>query len=446
MANVRWSGAAGNVAQVSTITVAGTWATGETATVTINNQDLTTTVGTDTATTNVADIISRSVNASSTTDNLLNDETRNFGGQAIPEFTDVTATVSGSVVTLTSSTAGIPFTFASSETSTSGTLSDATTTSATGKNYFDNAENWEGGSLPVEDDTIIFDRGGISVLYGLANTIDDLQLIRTDGYTGNIGLTQTNTSGYVEYRQRHLDLPVNDAASLMHKIGHAGAGGLAHQGRTYIDFGTAGSTSHEVYVFGSQAAASDGPAVQIEGGDSVSIYAYSGSVSVGRTKGGIDAPLVKHIVIGTNGGGASAAIVILDTNCTYTDVAGDVFRIYSGSVDLKGTISGTNRTIELYGGTLTTEPGATLRDLDIYGGTAEFLHDTTNTCTVYGGTLDLSRMDTSHTFTNDVELYHGFSVIDPQGSYLGDYDFNGCNPSDGVWTLRDNLRATLASL
>lgn len=115
MATVRWTGAAQDVRQVSTITVSGTWATGDTATLTINNKSLTVTVGSSTSTTNIADILARAVNAANATENLLGNESRNFGGRELPEFTEVVATSSGAVLTLSSATPGVPFTITRSE-------------------------------------------------------------------------------------------------------------------------------------------------------------------------------------------------------------------------------------------------------------------------------------------------------------------------------------------
>ena len=189
-----WLGAATPIAQITTITIGGTWATSDTITITSGNgNDLIATVGSSTGTTDIAALLAAAFNASSATDSLVNDETRNLGGQQIAEFTDITAEFSGTTVVLTAATAGVPFTVAVSKSSASGTVSASETTSATGPNFADNADNWSGATLPVDGDEIVFDSGNVDVLYGLdLSAVTPAAIVRTMNYTGRIGLAGAN--------------------------------------------------------------------------------------------------------------------------------------------------------------------------------------------------------------------------------------------------------------
>jgi len=204
MATRRWFGDAVDVSQVDTITVANTWATADTCTLTINGKDLVLTVGTDTTTAQVALAIQEMV--SNTTQTGTGNHTFSETGDNIGEFAELTATVSGSVVTLTSDK-GVPFTLAVVEvTAGSGTSVEATATAATGKNFFDNADNWSGTTVPVDDDDIVFDSGDVDLKYNIdQNGVTATSITIFQSYTGKIGLPETNSDNssltYREYRR-----------------------------------------------------------------------------------------------------------------------------------------------------------------------------------------------------------------------------------------------------
>jgi hypothetical protein len=213
MAVTIWTGGAVGIAQVDTVTISGTWTAADTVTLTINGNDLVVTVDTPTATASVASALSAAVNASGKTDGLAGTETRNLGGQQIPEFTEVEASVSGSVVTIEAKTRGIPFTMTDdSSTASTGTTAQTTATAATGPNHYDNAENWSTGAVPVSSDAIIFQQNEIDCLYGLSQSAVTNVTMQIDAsYTGNIGLPTRNENGYEEYRPRHLDINFSNA-------------------------------------------------------------------------------------------------------------------------------------------------------------------------------------------------------------------------------------------
>ena len=157
MAVKRWTGNAVKVVDQYSVTIANTWAAADTCTLSINGLDLVLTIGTDVTTADVANALNAAINASSKDSGLISDETRNIGGQEIRELTEVSSTVSGSVVTVTANVAGLPVIFTVSQTTAgSGTATKAQTSTATGPNFFDNADHWY-PSLPATTNLIRFD-------------------------------------------------------------------------------------------------------------------------------------------------------------------------------------------------------------------------------------------------------------------------------------------------
>jgi hypothetical protein len=220
-----WTGNAASVPQISTITVASTWLDTETATVTINGKDLVVTLVGNESTANVATAIKEMWMSSSRLDGTATtDATSNAGGQQFGEFAEVTATVSGSVVTLVAETPGKPFTVSVSETSSSGTLTLATPQAATGKHHWDNADNWDTGAAPANDDVLVFRDSDVSCLYGLPNGSLEVTIQQYQSFTGQIGLPVVNRDDpnkpYYEYRQRYVRLDdAGSGSNIAHRFG-----------------------------------------------------------------------------------------------------------------------------------------------------------------------------------------------------------------------------------
>jgi hypothetical protein len=225
MATINWIGNAHDVKQISTITVANTWAAGDTATMTINGKDLIVTIGaTGTATTEVATSLKEAWMSATRLDGTGTwAATSNCGGQEFGEFAEATASVSGSVVTIIANKAGVPFTLSVTETTAgSGTATGATSTAATGKEFWDNGDNWSGGSVPSTDDVVIFKDSDVSCRYGLQNGGKAVTIQQWMSYTGEIGLPAINRNGipYYEYRQRYLRLDNTGAGTaIAHRFG-----------------------------------------------------------------------------------------------------------------------------------------------------------------------------------------------------------------------------------
>jgi len=209
----RWLGNAVDITQVSTITIGGGpggFATNDTPTITVNGKDLVITIGTTATDAFVTEEISRAINDTSKDGDLVEDETRNVGGQEIPEFTEFEATYSGLVITLTAITAGKPFVVSAVPNAAgAGTLTVATPTAATGKHFWDNADNWT-DVVPVlgNEWTVVFDDTDVSCLYNLTTTLQPTKLLINKGFTGRIGLPKINNDNqaneYTEYRGTYL--------------------------------------------------------------------------------------------------------------------------------------------------------------------------------------------------------------------------------------------------
>lgn len=274
MAEPVWLGTALAIAQVDTIVVGGTWATSETATISSNGNDLVITLGSNVTTADVATAIANAINATSALDGTgTPDATSNVGGQQINELSEVSATVSGSTVTVTARTAGKPFTISVSETSTSGTLTHTSAaTAATGPNHWDNADNWSTGAVPVSTDDVVIDHRGLSdILYGLNQSSVALNsLTITNGFTKSIGLTEINSDSaskkYAEYRPTYLSIQTGSLSI------HGDGSGSP---RIKIDLGSATATTCDIESSGrASTTESDGPnmpAVLLKGTNAANI-------------------------------------------------------------------------------------------------------------------------------------------------------------------------------
>ncbi|MBA3483123.1 MAG: hypothetical protein H0T51_15050, partial [Pirellulales bacterium] len=212
MAIIRWVGGAPAVRDKWTLTVAGVWASGDVARVSIGVKDLLITLGAS-ASVAVADIAAEIVNAINAADNTAPGTgfTWNFGGQEYLEFREIAATLSGATVIITATAAytGVPIGVTSGETTVgTGTVTAVNTIPATGPNFINNADNYLGGVIPVDNDVLYFDTGAVSALYGLTTFRDgniDLDVVITNDWTGALGLPAINVAGsYAEYRQRYF--------------------------------------------------------------------------------------------------------------------------------------------------------------------------------------------------------------------------------------------------
>lgn len=392
MATVRWRGDAQGVFQVTTITVAGTWAGAETVTLTINGKDLELTVGTDTTTAQIATALKEMFNGDTQTG--TGDHTFSETGDDVPEFDAITATVSGSVVTLTADDAGVPFTLTASETSTSGTLTVATPTAATGPNHWNNAENWDTGAVPVSTDDVYFENSDVDVLYGLdQNAVTLTSLNIAASYTGKIGLPDWNAGGWWEYLDKYLKI---SATTL--KVGYGLGGGSP---RLKINVGTAACTA-TVEGTGSPAEQTL-PALLLVGTNVGNVLNVSkGSVGVAWEAG--QTSTVATIRASYQASPATDVTLRLGSGCTLTTV-----NLTGGDVEVNSAFT----TLNMTGGSLTIKGSGAITTLNVDGGT---VHDqgtgTKTTVNLGKATIDRSQTMLGNTWTN-TNLYAGATLEDP---------------------------------
>lgn len=397
MAVIRWIGNATPVKQIDTITIALVWAAADTITVTISSKSMTLTVsagaGGAPTTDEVATMLAAALNAGSATADIQFSETRDIGGQEIPEFKDFVATVVGSVVYLTGRKAGKPFTVTSATevTAGTGTATLAHPTAATGPNFLDNADNWEGGAVPGDQDTARFDQGNVDVLYNLHDWADDsreVSFVRTMDYEGMIGLPEFDPDyGFWNYRDRYLEI-YWDADDITVDFLPGDAGGKG--GTTRLDMGAypiARLNVQEANRVGS------GDVVELAGGAPVLLSIGRGYVVIDPANSpGANTMDPAAVVVG--------AYDIRDRDCKVifgADVLAAAnntgWTVLSGQVRmLGGTKAGTAGTID--GGEVEID-SATATATTLYVKNGTYYHNTAGTiANVYnnpGGTVDFSR-------------------------------------------------------
>ena len=442
---IRWEPKAQDVRQVSTITVTGTWAAGDTWTLTINNKNLTGTVPAGlTTTANVADMIARQVDANNTTENRLGAEIRNFGGQEIPEFGELDADAASSVVTFSSATPGVPFTLTRSEsTAGDGALGAVTAvTAATGKNWLSNTANYSSGTVPVDNDTLVFDSGNVDVLYALDHFRTgniDLTIYIYDGYTGQIGLPLQNSLGYIEYRNRYfqfrggsknLQILAGQTIGSNHKTLW-----IDLQDQTSVVVLVDSARRSQVYLAGADTTGTSNSltirrgVVSVEPDDAPSAttkYAGFGSIKVGRAAGT-----------------ATETVIVFGRNMRWSNSS--EFEMNSGT--LSSHTVPPNVTNVLRGGSVTLYPKSSqYGSWGIYaGGTLIPVGNSDfGTVTLYGGTLDCRLSDTGGSYTA-YKLYAGSTVLDPNGLWIGEFHALGCKLSQLTLDLPTNKKYTLGT-
>jgi hypothetical protein len=407
MATVTWTGNALDVKQISTITIANTWATGDTATLTINGKDLVVTVGaTDTTTDDVATAIKEAWEGATRLDGTgSTDATSNAGGQEFGEFAEASASVSGSVVTLVARTAGKPFTLTVTEsTAGSGTATGATAQAATGKNFWNNADNWDGGSVPANDDIVVFRDSDVKCLYGLPNGSLEVTLQVWMSYTGEVGLPTINRDNpqqpYYEYRQRYVRLDdAGTGTNIAHRFGLGKDGtGFRLFNLKHISL----KCSPIVYSTGIPLTERVGTkSLNICCADTTStLTVHSGSVDCSSQDGGTSA-----FVNVTVSDGDVRAVAAIHTS-------GGTVNVDGGNVLVGG--SGAIATMNVRSGVLTTEnQTGTVTTISVYAaGTVNWKSAATITNLYsYGGTFDARNAD-SFTITT-ASLFRGSRFYDP---------------------------------
>lgn len=350
MATRTWVGTAVARKDVWTITVANTWATNDTATVTINGLDLVITIGSLTTTAQVATSIKQAFESETLTDTTAV-VSPSGGGTSIPEFSAITATVSSSTVILTADAAGVPHTISVSEsTAGSGTLSITNTTVATGPNFWDNTDNWAEGSVPTSSDDVYIDRP-VSILYGLNQnsvTLTSMTIGKNFG-TATIGLPSRNALGYEEYRDEYLRI---SATTLVNR---------SSSGRIRINVGS-NQTTATVFTTGATSTTNLGAFQLLGTHASNTLRVYGGDVSVAGTEGEVSTVAT----VTQSSGSLTCGSGVTLTNVTKTSGTLDIASSTTTLRSLEGTTTvrgGTQAAITLGGGTLNATGATTITAL-----------------------------------------------------------------------------------
>jgi hypothetical protein len=429
MATLRWKPASLNRRQTYTITVANTWTAADTVTITIDNVAFIITIGTLITTAQVATTIQQALSGTTFTDTTATCTVgiADSGASSIPQFSEFTATVSSSVVTLTGngtgSLAGKPFTVTVTEsTSSTGTATGAAGITATSQYHASEVDNW-GNAVPADNDTVVWDEGTLDTRYDLntyasgATTCQPAVITKTKKYTGNVGLAETNTDSsskpYPEYRTPKYfttdDNSVNMAVNL-----ETGEG--PGSGRFKLD---AGAGQMTVSVFGRGSRAETGiPCILLKGshasnvvrniaGD-IGIAYFSGETAVVATLTTGDGPQSSAYTI--CGAGVTLTTVTLNGGTKETASAITTANHNSGNwLHSAGTVT----TLHNNGGVFYPTGALTITTLNLYG------------------TIDLTKGHGTVTVTNTIQVYKGAKIIDPQGR-MGNfvYKLNGCGPDD----------------
>lgn len=419
MANAFWVGGAPVTRQVSTITIANTWAAADVVIMTVGgSKDLRVTIGSAFGVSDVAAALAAAINAADATTGLIGNETRNVGGQEILEFFGLEAVAALGVVTITGLVSGQPFTLTASEvTAGTGTATAASVTAATGPNHADNADNWLAGTLPASNDDLYFDRGDVSCLYGLDHfrtATKSIDLIITNDWTGQMGLDPISPGGYAEYRTRFFQTYGNSLINL-----DAGVKSLTQGGRLYIDCQT---TSPTINLNVARSSDLSRPSVFIAGGDPI-LTAKAGNVVLEPDDAQTSDVMEISAVYAGVPGGNNADLVLTGGRRLTWDAGGATLYTFSGTITWNNAFTVTGTAV-LKGGVtrlvgtndaavfpaFNVEDGATL--MPIYGaecGTIEVFS---------GGTLDCRETRLFFTTSNGATAYPGSTVRDPSGVFL----------------------------
>ncbi|KKL84732.1 hypothetical protein LCGC14_1961770, partial [marine sediment metagenome] len=370
MATRVWEGGnAPAVAHVSKITVTGTWATNDTATLTCGSVSVTFTVG---GTQTIGAVVAGLVSA--------------WNAAAAGEMAEATAADASPDITFTSDTAGMPIEVTGYEsTAGNGALGAQTdTTPNSGPNCWDSAANWSylgtTRSLPVTGDDMVYENSPIPCLYGLAQSgITLASLTRLETFTGTLGLPRNNTldanNPYVEYRPTHLEI---GATSVYLGMGNGGG-----SGRFNLDTGSV-QTDLNIWDSGTPLEAGIPPILWKGTHSSNTVTINKGSVGIAFFAG------------------ETATINVLNVSyaefqATDVDVICGKGVTFNGTVDIDGgtvEINSNGLTVNQRAGVLTVLGGAAISTtLRLDGGTCHWNSVGTLTLPIIsgGGVLDFRR-------------------------------------------------------
>lgn len=353
MATKIWRGIMPAIAQVSTLTVGGTVAGGETFTVTVGNASYAVVAAASGAAAAAVQIHAVLVSA------------------AVPnQFREVTWTVAGSVITATANVPGVPITISTAATG-SATFVTATPTAATGPNFANVAGNWSGVTLPIAGDDLIIPDDSPAILYGLTSmTALFASVTVATRFRERIGLPNYNRLGYLEYRDRYWSINTSILT-----IGEPTAAAITSQ-RVKFDL-KATATNISVHRTGSGDTTERG--VELIGGSNAVLSVSSGSVAASSVAG--EASDFASVTIGNQANVLLGAACVADTvvnrgilqaNCVLPDLD-----VEAGRVTANAQITA----LDVAGGTVDYTSNATITSASVGPGNLRCLSQRPTTIT-----------------------------------------------------------------
>jgi hypothetical protein len=421
MSDIRLISNAAKEKAVATLLVAGTWAQGDTITLTIGTVTVTITIGTLITTAQVATTVKQAWEGDTLTDSaaIISPTT---GIPNIGQFSKITATVNSSTVTFTADAGGKPFTMSAGETAAAGTITfTAEATAATGPYHADKADNYSGDALPVTGDHLIIDTGDVDLLHGLSLGVQLLTLTKYKSYTGKIGLPNVNRDNtslpFTEYRTPKALTQADDSIITTYNLEVGDGQGSSRQ---RYDAG-AGNAIWNVYGAGGREDTAV-PTTLLAGTDAANeLNNFNGDVGFAFY---IDEEGTLAKLKNGNGSLTSAK--------TYCGAGAD---LTACEIEVNGGTLTTNSAISTSSGGITIHSGehyhygGNIGDLLIEGGTFHLRTpaDVTfaGTVRVFGtGRLNLSDYQHQATFTENVQLYDQATFDDPNGSCALNTDFD----------------------
>jgi hypothetical protein len=404
MADVIWRGLQRARAQVATLTI-GTASTGGTITVTVGG--------------------TKSVIITPTTTNTTTTATELLAAlQACTEgeFTEITWTSSGAVVTGTGPADGAPFTIAKTDGGSNATTLASSATAPLSPHDAADGANYSTGAIPAAADRLVFQDGDVSVKYGLTGLTNAISVLRRDTYTGAIGLPDQSANGYVEYRRTHLDV---DATAI---VIEQSAGDFAGQFRLECTSAAACTLT----VTGGSPAQLGAEVVDIYGLPASSVLNVAGGSVLVAGKVGQTATVATWL--GTRASFRFGSGVTLTAGERLRDVTALVLCSWSGSLTLDGgdvTVGGSAA------GSLVIDGGRVVWRSTGNPGNSPAIGS--------GGSLDLTQAPKTLTIGGTVAAYAGGALDDTAGRG-GNYALQWvrCTPQEFDWRLPPNKTATLS--
>jgi hypothetical protein len=416
------------VPQKAVLTVAGTWAAGDLAWLSLNGKVLTLTVGALVTVTQVADAIVDMINGAAANGT----ESRSALGSAVGEYALLVASNVAGVITITGQASGRPIgTITTGETTAGdGTLVTTYTEApaATGPNHYSNALNWSGGAVPVDSDVVVFDhQAGGSCLYGLTqDSVTPASVTVTKGFRYSIGLPEVNRDSPSYPYSEHLPTYLAYDGITVANIDASSSQMIKLDSLTKVTaFSVTGSgTTSETGM----------PPVALKGTHADN----SLNVTAGTVGFCTESPETGVLASATVGGGTSPSLEI------GSGVTTGILTVTGGTVTNRGTA--TTATLNQHGGSL-THHGGTITAANVYGGS--FLYGgagTLTTLTLVGGTVDASKDARAKTIAN-CHVYSGATLKDPQGTITFSAGIKlYCKPSEAVLDLVARKTYTLGAI